>query len=362
MLIFLDSNIICADYKMKSPSFEVAQKVGTIVLGQIVVDEVCNKYRENLEEKATKTRKAILELNDPLLTPHIVWRELDISDECSKYKDFLEMFIIESGMTVAEPYPKDGHELIVQRALQRKKPFKADGSTGYRDYLVWLTCLEVARSYSSEEIHFISGNTRDFADANDKEKLHPDMLADLAEMNIPETRFFYWNSFRSFIDNYAKQKLESIEERENLAAEIEKNETGFLVPIRDFLGSKVIGGSLIGYDVFVPGENAILKELESDAGPLIEEVSELDEDSWLIGITIDNVGIVTSTLNDSDIEDIKEYELDVEIVDRNNGICNLETTVGIQLKLQAVYSKSKQSITSIEIDDINDYNCPYCPY
>lgn len=272
------------------------------------------------------------------------------------------MFIIESGMTVAEPYPKGEHEFIVQRALQRKKPFKADGSTGYRDYLVWLTCLEVARSYSSEEIHFISGNTRDFADANDKEKLHPDLLADLAEMNIPETRFFYWNSFRSFIDNYAKQKLESIEERENLAAEIEKNETGFLVPIRDFLGSKVIGGSLIGYDVFVPGENAILKDLESDAGPLIDEVSELDEDSWLIGITIDNVGIVTSTLNDSDIEDIKEYELDVEIVDRNNGICNLETTVGIQLKLQAVYSKSKQSIMSIEIDDINDYNCPYCPY
>ena len=34
MLIFLDSNIICSDYKMKSPSFEVAQKVGTIVLGE----------------------------------------------------------------------------------------------------------------------------------------------------------------------------------------------------------------------------------------------------------------------------------------------------------------------------------------
>lgn len=362
MLIFLDSNIICSDYKMKSPSFEVAQRVGTIVLGQIVVDEVCNKYRENLEEKAAKTRKAIQDLNDLLFTPHIVWNELDVSDACSKYKDFLEMFIIESGMTIAEPYPNDAHEIIVQRALQRKKPFKADGSTGYRDYLVWLTCLKVAKSYSSEEIHFISGNTRDFADSNDTKKLHPDLLADLAEMNIPETRFFYWNSFRSFIDNYAKQKFESIEERKNLAVEIEKNETGFLVPIRDFLGSKVIGGSLTGYDVFVPGENEILKELECDADPQIEEVSELDEDSWLIGITIDNVGIVTSTLNDSDIEEIKEYELDVEIVDRNNGICTLETTVGIQLKLRAVYSKSKQAITSIEFDDINDYNCLYCPY
>ena len=40
MLIFLDSNIICADYKMKSPSFEVAQKVGTIVLGQIVKERI----------------------------------------------------------------------------------------------------------------------------------------------------------------------------------------------------------------------------------------------------------------------------------------------------------------------------------
>lgn len=84
---FLDSNIICSDYKMKSPSFEVAQKVGTIVLGQIVVDEVCNKYRENLEDKAAKTRKAIRDLNDQMFTPYIAWNELDVSDACSKYKD-----------------------------------------------------------------------------------------------------------------------------------------------------------------------------------------------------------------------------------------------------------------------------------
>ncbi len=103
---------------MKNPSFEVAQKVGTIVLGQIVVDEVCNKYKEHLEERTSKARKANQDLNDMMFTPHIVWNELDISDECRKYKDFLEMFIIESGMTIAEPYPNDAHEIIVQRALQ----------------------------------------------------------------------------------------------------------------------------------------------------------------------------------------------------------------------------------------------------
>ena len=34
MLIFIDSNILCSNYHMKGPSFEVAQRVGTIVLGQ----------------------------------------------------------------------------------------------------------------------------------------------------------------------------------------------------------------------------------------------------------------------------------------------------------------------------------------
>ena len=362
MLIFLDSNIICSDFKMKSPSFEVVQKVGTIVLGQIVVDEVCNKYRENLEEKAAKTRKAIQDLNDLLFTPHIVWNELDVSDECSKYKDFLEMLIIESGMTVAEPYPNDKHEIIVQRALQRKKPFNLDGSTGYRDYLVWLTCLNVAKSYSSEEIHFISGNTRDFADSNDTKKLHSDLLADLAEINISEDRFYYWNSLKSFIDNYAKQKLDIIEAREALIAEIEKNDKGFQLPIQEFVNTKVIGSSLSGYDVLVPGDDEVLKAFDSDIEPHIEDISEIDDDGLLLNIIMDCVGVVTSKMQSKDVKEIEEYELDVMVVDENDDICTLETLIGLQVQLRAIYSKSQKSVTTVEIDVIDDYNCPYCPY
>lgn len=362
MLIFLDSNIICSNYYMNGPSFEVAEKVGTIVLGQIVVDEVCNKFNENLVDRVTKAKNVIQDLNKMLPESSISLEEINVAHECSKYKDFLEMFIIESGMTVAEDYPEIGHEAIVQRALQRKKPFKADGSTGYRDYLVWLTCLEVARRYSSEEIHFITGNTRDFADPNNREKLHPDLLADLKERNIPENGFFYWNSLKNFIDNYAKHKLDIIEAREALITEIEKNEIGFLVPVQEFVCSKVIGCGLSEFDVLVPGDNEILKDLESDVEPQIEEVSELDNDSLLLGITIDSIGVVTSILNSSDIKEIEEYELDVEVIDRNNGMCTLETTLGIQVQLRAVYSKSTKVITSIEIDDIDDYNCIYCPY
>ena len=362
MLLFLDSNIICSNYYMTGPSFEVAKKVGTIVLGQIVVDEVCNKYKEDIEGQVTKVKNAIQDLNRLIPGAPITLNKIDSIKECEKYKDFLEMFIIENGMTVAESYPKAEHEVIVQRALQRRKPFKADGSTGYRDYLVWLTCLEAAKWYSSEEIHFISGNTRDFADSNDKAKLHPDLLADLAERNISANRFYYWNSLKSFIDNYAKQKLDIIEAKEVLIAEIEENETGFRLPIQEFVDTKVVGRSLSKFDVLVPGTDEVLKTLETDIDLHIEEASEIDNDSLLLNIAIDCVGVVTSIINNSDIKDIEEYELDVEIVDEHEDICTIETTLGLQVQLKAVYSKNQKAVTLVEIDDIGDYNCPYCPY
>lgn len=365
MLLFLDSNIICSNYYMVGPSFEIAKKVGTIVLGQIVVDEVSNKYKETLEEQVKKVNNAVHELNKFLPDSVPLLEDIDVIDRCRQYNDFLEMSIIVSGMTVAESYPRTGHKTIVQRALQRKKPFKADGSTGYRDYLVWLTCLELARSYSSEEIHFITSNTRDFSDPNNREKLHPDLLADLADWGIPETRFFFWNSLKSFVDKYAKSIFDDMEANEALITEIETNENGFLGPIREYIRSKVIGCRLTGYDVLVPGYNETLQVLESDVGPQIEKVSEFDNDNILLSITIDCIGVVNSTLRGSDdktiVHEIEEYELFVRIVDKENDVYTLETTLGIRVQLRAVYSKIKKKITSVEIDEIDDYNCLYCP-
>ena len=50
MLIFLDSSILCSDFYMKNAYFCGIKKIGTIVLGQIVVDETVNKYREMLSD------------------------------------------------------------------------------------------------------------------------------------------------------------------------------------------------------------------------------------------------------------------------------------------------------------------------
>lgn len=346
---------------MRGPSFETMQKVGTIVFGQIVVDEVCNKYREMLDEQVQKLQRGVNDLNRMISSPVDISLDALIESECEKYRDFLDIFIIESGMTVAEDYPQNPHDQIVKRALQRKKPFKADGSTGYRDYLVWLTCLEVAQSHSNEDIHFITSNIRDFSDSSDKGKLHPDLLEDIKAHGIQKSRFHYWNSVKDFIDQCAAERAKQIEERERIVSEIEGNKEGFCQPIQKFIDELPADMDISGFDVLVPGEKAILKQVEDLSEFNIDDIAYINETEYLLDICIDGFGIIDSY---SDISEVKEYEksefeFDILRCDENNE-CTLRTMMGIQIHLRAIYNKELKAISSIELDYIDDYNCPFC--
>lgn len=361
MLIFLDSNILCTNFYMRGPSFETMQKVGTIVFGQIVVDEVCNKYREMLEEQVQKLQRGVNDLNRMISSSVDISLDTLIESECEKYRDFLDVFIIESGMTVAEDYPQNPHEQIVKRALQRKKPFKADGSTGYRDYLVWLTCLDVAQLYSNEDIHFITSNIRDFSDLSDKDKLHPDLLEDIKARGIQESRFHYWNSVKDFIDRCATERAKQIEERERIVSEIEGNKEGFCQPIQKFIDELPADMDLSGFDVLVPGEKARLKQVEDLSEFNIDDIADINETEYLLDVCIDGFGIIDSYSNMSEVKEYEECEFEFDILrcDENNE-CILRTMMGIQVHLRAIYNKKLKVISSIELDYIDDYNCPFC--
>lgn len=97
MLLFLDSNIICSNYYMAGPSFEVAKRVGTIVLGQIVVDEVCNKYKENLEDQVTKVKNVIQDLNKLLPESQVIWTEIDVVENAPSIKTFWKCSLLKAG-------------------------------------------------------------------------------------------------------------------------------------------------------------------------------------------------------------------------------------------------------------------------
>ena len=360
VLIYIDSSILCANFYMKGPSFEIMQKVGTIVLSQIVYDEVVNKFKERLFEGQRKIHNGIDSVNELLSSPIPEPLSNDqIDSECKKYSDFLDGYIIYSGQTIPEPYPTIPHEQIVKRALLRKRPFKEDGSTGYRDYLVWMSCINVARTYAQEDIHFISCNIRDFSDTKDKEKLHPDLMADLQKAEIPNTRFHYWISIKDFVDKYANEIAQSIDDYNLLINEIELNKSGFQEPIHGFVLS-IIGIDLSDQGVFVPGINPVLRSIEEEIVTHIEDIKDIG-DEYLLDANYECVGAIESSINQDELIDYKD-EFKLEVVSKKGNTVQINTILGLQIKLRMTFSKAGKSISSIELIEVEDYYCPFCEY
>jgi hypothetical protein len=117
------------------------------------------------------------------------------------------------------PYPSAGHEVIVARCLNGKRPFRPrspqnhnrdDKEKGYRDFLLWLTICETYRACSSE-IAFI---THDYEAFWDKERrgLHPELFEDLDENASRRIRLF--ESIDAFLDAYYYPNLQRQEELE----------------------------------------------------------------------------------------------------------------------------------------------------
>jgi len=118
MLVFLDSSIICADFYMRGTYFDLLKKVDTIVLSEVVIAEVKNKHREMIEENIRNMNKTLSSLNRLLSTSLEVQTDNILAQEQETYSDFIDISLIESGMTISETYPEIEHKQIVERALQ----------------------------------------------------------------------------------------------------------------------------------------------------------------------------------------------------------------------------------------------------
>ncbi|MDP8931873.1 MAG: PIN domain-containing protein [Actinomycetota bacterium] len=113
----------------------------------------------------------------------------DFADELSgaadellnAYPDRLRERLERSGVLV-EPWPDLPHEAITGRAVHRQLPFREvrDGTVGYRDTLVWLTVLAVARSHPDDDVMLVSANRSDFAEKGGEVSLHANLRKEAA--------------------------------------------------------------------------------------------------------------------------------------------------------------------------------------
>lgn len=222
MIRFVIDTCVLYDYRtpplLESPEFEVLQSLARraelkIVIPQLVIDELTNTVRRDLVKNLGKCSEPLRKAAGFLINPSALTHPaLDIESAINEYRAALLRRLQELEAEVPGYSNIEHSDLIVRCALKRKPFAQSDGSDrGYKDTLLWETVLRNVASQSESTI-LVSKNTRDFADPENKDSLHPDLIADLQSQGLPEAAVRYCPSLKSSIRLHAEPLLTKIEE------------------------------------------------------------------------------------------------------------------------------------------------------
>lgn len=186
--IYIDTNIVFTESFFCSPWAQSFLKACallqiSVVVPEVVLDEVKGNFPGRLDEKVRAFRKAEKSLSKLIDVEH---QELDIPALVDEYETFLDDLFDECGVIVA-PYPEISAQQLVQNSYQGQKPFKANGD-GHKDFIVWETIKSFIESSTSAGPHiFLTNNVKDFAESGGQDQfvLHPQLVGQLAEGQAP---------------------------------------------------------------------------------------------------------------------------------------------------------------------------------
>jgi len=203
--IALDSNVVIADYWLRSPSFvllrDFLKKTNAIlVVPKIVFEEVINHHKEDLGKVKSDIRRSLRDASR--LIRDFEGQEDSIKAISKKsaedpYAKFLSSELGRLKAIIPE-YSEIPHAEIVGRDLRRRKPFQESGK-GYRDTLLWETVL---RSCIEKDVAtvFITQNVRDFCDSTGD--LHKDLKLDVLARKADKSSLILCRDLPTFTDTY----------------------------------------------------------------------------------------------------------------------------------------------------------------
>lgn len=196
----IDTNFIHADYFLRGTRITSlagsAHKLGqTVLMPQVVCDEMCKQYYEEVDELASSFKGIQKNLNKLSPTKY-QWADYDFNKLKTDYEQSLINRCNDLDIGIIK-YPAVSHRDMVKRELSKRKPFK-DSTKGYRDALIWETVLDLGKNCRKHDtVVLLSENTDDFADK--KVDLHPDLLEDCKAKGILDGTIKLVSDFKNFI-------------------------------------------------------------------------------------------------------------------------------------------------------------------
>lgn len=206
MNIFIDSNILYQDYFFENKSNKklldyCEEGLLKLYISDIVRLELKRQFQKEIEEKNREIKKIIKDSKRLKIQEEIV--EISLIKQLEKFDDFYNKLKIYDNFYLL-PYKNDFLPDIVDRAINRKKPFTEEKSE-LKDAIIWKTYSEFVESNDLNECILLTNNTSDFCTKKDKSKVHPELIKDTDKFSVIHKSF-------EFIKVYATD-LESPENK-----------------------------------------------------------------------------------------------------------------------------------------------------
>jgi PIN domain len=175
-------------------------------LPKIVIDELVNKFREEIQRLFDSIRKCEADFRN-MTGRYSGIGKINVSKEVIIYRDWLQNELIKNKIESID-YPNISHESLVRRALERRKPFSSKGQNGYRDSVLWETILQWKKLHRGEVL-LVSKNTFDFADPGNAHRLHPHLIDDLRSLSHSKASIQFFAGFEDLLARalYPRERL-----------------------------------------------------------------------------------------------------------------------------------------------------------
>lgn len=359
MKIVLDSNIIIADFWLKSTGFNIlfeSAKKGdvNIYIPEIVLDEVVNKYIQRLDESKRsidselQTFQKLTRRKDKTpLTQEIVEKSI------AEYQKHLRKVIKENSIIVLK-YPKTDHKFLAHKALKKLKPFNSN-EKGYRDSLIWENIKTLLTDYESAvsqpELVFISNNYKDFA--TNEYELHSDLIAELENEDFDPKSVIVYPNLSEFNDKQAKLFFD---QSQSFEIKLRNNEIwnfDLKSEIKTYLYENFVGSDISQYDSDEIQSEPTVQSFDEDFKLEIVSVKKLNATDYLVDVELVVNTEIEFFIDKRDYWSMDDTE-DISIIypDWNEWVMLASTSLSVELAISLIID-SNLKVKSCQINRIN---------
>lgn len=360
MHVFLDTNIFfnnwfLTDVRFKLLSHYLNNENYSLLLSDLVVEEVNNKREQEVLAAVNELKKNLKQLN------FLNSMKEEIPESVRELKpynirDILGLYIYD---ITDISYESIDQATVVNRALKSTKPFTS-GEKGYRDTLIWLSFLKYIKDNNIEgDIAFITSNSTDFFRKKGEVEFHPSLQEDIKNHDI-KNRLIPFNSLHNFLEHSVDKIENSINKQEFL----DDNESYLMDKTIEFV-EQLSGVGLSefldppSFHTKLPNIKEIQAEIfEGIEDPEIYSVHELSNDKVYVDSLFEMRGLTFNILID-----INDYRSNADFVDNLYGLYNIEldsdkdiAILGfcgrVSIKAAVEYHLKDNNISDISIEEI----------